>query len=88
MVWILFKLLVVTLRVLGDQRRDLVLENLALRHQLAVCLRARPPQLQDRDRRFWSSLAKSWTGWRDALVLVQPETVGPAQRKHALGSVG
>jgi len=88
MVWILLKLLLLTLRVLRDPRRDLVLENLALRHQLAVCLRTRAPQLQGRDRRFWSSLAKSWTGWRDALVLVQPETVGPAQRKHALGSVG
>ena len=75
MVWILLKLLLVTLRLVGDPCRDLVLENLALRHRLGVCLRARPPQLQDRDRRFWSSLAKSWTGWRDALVLVQPETV-------------
>ncbi len=75
MVWILFKMLLTALRLLGDRNRDLVLENLALRHQLAVCLRSRPPQLQDRDRRFWSSLAKSWTGWRDALVLVQPETV-------------
>ena len=33
MVWILLKLLLITLKVLGDPNRDLVLENLALRHQ-------------------------------------------------------
>ena len=73
--WILLKLLLSGLRVLPSDRRDLVLENLALRHQLAVCARPRRPHLKEADRRFWSSLAKGWPRWRDALVLVQPETV-------------
>ena len=73
--WTLFKLVIVTFRLLPSARRDLVLENLALRHQLAVCARPRRPHLREADRRFWSSLAKSWTGWREALALVQPETV-------------
>ena len=57
-------------------RRDLVLENVALRQQLAVYLRqSRRPTLRDRDRRFWSLLARTWSGWRSALVLVEPATV-------------
>jgi hypothetical protein len=36
------------------QRRDLALENLALRHQLTVLKRqSKKPQLEDRDRLFW-----------------------------------
>ena len=57
-------------------RRDLVLENLALRQQLAVYLRqSRRPKLRDRDRRFWSLLARTWSGWRSVLVIVEPDTV-------------
>ena len=73
--WILLKLLLVALRVLPTARRDLLLENLALRHQLAVCARPRRPHLKEGDRRFWSALAKGWSNWRSALVLVQPKTV-------------
>ena len=57
-------------------RRDLVLENLALRHQLAVCTRqTRRLQLRPSDRRLWSLLARGWSGWRSALVIVEPDTV-------------
>ena len=57
-------------------RRDLVLENLALRQQLAVYLRqSRRPQLRDHDLRFWSLLARTWSGWRSVLVIVEPDTV-------------
>ena len=56
--------------------RQLALENLALRQQLAVYKRTiiRPP-LRPTDRFFWIGLAKIWTGWRQALVIVTPATV-------------
>jgi putative transposase len=57
-------------------RSQLVLENLALRQQLAVWSRQRPrPNLRRRDRLFWIGLSKCWSGWRSAFVVVQPETV-------------
>jgi len=57
-------------------RRDLLLENLALRQQLAV-LTQRPPQRRFAapDRLFWVILRRFWSGWKQALILVQPETV-------------
>jgi hypothetical protein len=57
-------------------QRALVLENLALRHQLAVLQRAaRRPCLRRSDRLFWVLLSRLWSGWADALSLVKPETV-------------
>jgi putative transposase len=68
-------ILTVLLRVLRT-RRALVLENLALRHQLAVLQRAaRRPCLRRSDRLFWVLLSRLWSGWADALSLVKPETV-------------
>jgi hypothetical protein len=62
-------------------RRALVLENLALRHQLAVLQRAAPrPRLRPTDRLFWILLSRLWSGWTHALSLVQPETVIRWQR--------
>jgi putative transposase len=64
------------LRLLLLPRSQLVLENLALRQQLAVWSRQRPrPRLYRCDRLFWICLSKFWSGWRSALVVVQPETV-------------
>jgi putative transposase len=57
-------------------QRVLVLENLALRHQLAVLQRAVPrPRLRRSDRLLWVLLSRLWNGWADALLLVKPETV-------------
>src|SRR5262249_55281834 len=54
----------------------LAVENLALRQQLAVLKRTTPrPKLRRRDRVFWVCLAKLWSGWRSALVIVSPATV-------------
>ncbi len=39
--WFAFRLFLTAVRLLPRSRRDLVLENLALRHQLAVYTRAR-----------------------------------------------
>ena len=62
-------------------RRALVLENLALRHQLAVLQRAAPrPRLRTSDRLFWVLLSRLWSGWADAVSIVQPATVIRWQR--------
>ena len=54
-------------------RQDLILENLALRQQLAVLTRTvKRPQLRSTDRLFWFLLTKGWRDWRSALVVVQP----------------
>jgi len=57
-------------------RRSLLIENLALRQQLAVLGRKRPkPRFRPSDRLFWVLLRRIWMGWKRALILVQPETV-------------
>jgi putative transposase len=59
-----------------QSRRDLLLENLALRQQLAVLARRNPQtRLAQSDRLFWVALRRLWPGWRQTLFLVQPETV-------------
>ena len=64
------------LRALVVNRARLAAENAALRHQLTVLQRStRRPRLRRGDRIFWVWLSKLWSGWRDALVIVQPETV-------------
>jgi hypothetical protein len=63
--------------------RQLALENLALRQQLAVYKRTvtRPP-LRRRDRLFWVGLARVWAGWKQSLVIVTPDTVLRWQRRR------
>jgi hypothetical protein len=57
-------------------RRNLALENVALRQQLMVLQRQKGTvSLKDRDRLFWIWLRRVWPSWRRALVLVQPATV-------------
>src|SRR5713226_4835083 len=81
---LLVLLLVVRSLVAGvGSRRDLMLENLALRHQLQVALRTNPhPRLRPRDRALWVWLHGVWPdGWRQHLRLVRPETVLRWHRK-------
>ena len=74
--WLYGRLFLVGLGMLGRRRRDLILEHLILRQQLAVWERSgRRPRLQTRDRRFWSVTARNWAGWRAHLQRVQPATV-------------
>src|SRR5512136_2499689 len=62
-------------------KQELALENLALRHQIAVLNRpAHKPRLQGKDRLFWVALKGCWPNWRAALILFQPETVIGWQR--------
>lgn len=74
--------LICTFASLFKARRDLTLEILALRQQLAVFKRLHPrPPLRTRDRLFWIWLSKIWQGWRDSLIIVRPETVISWHRK-------
>jgi putative transposase len=64
------------LRTVFHRRRDLILENLALRQQLLVQQRTlKRPKLQNGDRCFWACLSRVWPDWKSALILVKPETV-------------
>ncbi len=57
-------------------RSDLLLEIAALRHQLEALQRSRVrPRLRRQDRILWIWLCRTWSKWRQALVIVQPETV-------------
>jgi putative transposase len=58
-------------------RIALLLEAIALRHQIAVLERSRTrrPCFRRIDRLFWILLSRWWRGWRESLVIVQPDTV-------------
>src|SRR2546428_5665950 len=55
-------------------RIDLLLETLALRHQLGVLARSNK-RFRPTDRLLWLLLRWLWPRWRQALVAVQPATV-------------
>src|SRR5271167_4378647 len=65
----------------------LMLEMVALRHQIAVLKRrgTRRPCFRFSDRLFWLLYARWWPGWRDSLVIVQPATVLRWRRSGWLG---
>ena len=72
-------LLLTTVLVLVRPRQDLVLENLLLRHQLAVLTRPtrtrRRARLRTWDQLLWI-LARRWCArWREHLSIVTPDTV-------------
>ncbi len=72
-----------TLRSTLRRQRDLAVENLVLRQQLAILKQRNPrPRLTDTDRLFWVLLTRLWSGWREALHIVKPETV---VRRHRQG---
>ncbi len=79
--WILagsmLRLLVVLLPTIGAvlrSRRGLVIENLALRQQLATLAGRRRPVIRPADRLFWILLRRLWNGWAESLAIVQPDT--------------
>src|SRR5215472_4852303 len=64
-------------------QKQVVLENAALRQQLAVFKRdVKRPRLHGRDRLFWIALRMIWNHWRSALIIVRPETVISWQRNR------
>jgi hypothetical protein len=59
---LLFRLLRLLPFLIGGHRQ-LALENLAMRQQLAIYKRTAPrPRLHTMDRLFWVGLARVWTG--------------------------
>jgi hypothetical protein len=57
-------------------RRSLLIENLALRQQLAAIKRRHPrSQLGRPDKLFWVVIRQFWSQWKKALIVVTPETV-------------
>jgi putative transposase len=82
MITLLLRLLRLLPVLLGGHRQ-LALENLALRQQLAVYKRQMTrPRLRSTDRLFWVWLARIWAGWRQSLVIVTPDTVLRWQRRR------
>ena len=68
--------LIVGLASLFRSRVSLGMENLALRHQLAVYKQTvARPRLRPSDRLFWAWLSRLWPGWQATLAFVQPRTV-------------
>ena len=57
-------------------RRSLLLENLVLRQQLALLKRRHPsPRIRLLDKLFWVGVRRIWSGWKQSLIVVTPETV-------------
>src|ERR1700681_176467 len=71
-------------RQVFQTRAALQAEILALRHQLLVLQRSSRGhrlRLSRADRFLWVWLARFWSGWRSALLIVKPETVIAWHRK-------
>src|SRR5215470_841468 len=66
------------------RRQSLLLENLALRQQLVMLKRRHlRPSLGLLDKLFWVIARRAWSGCKQALLVVTPETV---VRWHRAGS--
>jgi len=73
---LLLKLALWTVLLLARSRQALVLENLALRQQLASVLHGRRrPRLLPVDRLFWVALRDLCPDWRSVLAIVKPTVV-------------
>ena len=73
---LLLSLLVWLLRATLVTRGCLVVENLALRQQLATYARMQKrPRVKPQERAFWVALSRVWSEWRSPLVFVEPATV-------------
>jgi hypothetical protein len=72
----LLKLILGAACALARSRHALILENLALRQQLATVVQSRRRlQLLPVDRIFWVALRDLWPDWRSVLAIVKPSTV-------------
>ena len=57
-------------------RQSLLLENLTLRQQLVALKRRHPrPNINPSDKLFWVIVRRFWSGWKQSLLTVTPETV-------------
>ena len=65
-----------TLVRLWRGRQSILLENLALRQQLAVLKRRHPrPRVGLLAKLFWGAARRFCSGWKQSLIIVTPETV-------------
>jgi len=78
---IIAKLIFHFLRLIFGSKQGVVLENLALRQQLAVQQRSiKRPKIKNTDRIFWICLSRIWDDWKSALIVVKPKTVALVKR--------
>jgi hypothetical protein len=69
-------LLVAAVRAAFLARTELVVENLALRHQLSIFVHCgRRPRVGVADRVLRVTLRRVWARWSEVLLFVRPETV-------------
>jgi len=77
--WPLLRFVMLLLRCVPAffrNRNDQAVVELALRQQLATfALNGPKPRITPVDRTFWVFLSRIWSGWRETLVIVQPDTV-------------
>ena len=72
----MLRMMLAFLRAFFASRVALAAENVMLRQQLIVLQRSvRRPQFRKSDRIPLSWLSRLWSGWRSALLIVQPSTV-------------
>jgi putative transposase len=89
--WLYFHLFLFALRLLRRDRRELTLENVALRQQLAIFERRGHRLDLPPTGASGRGLRPGWQPWRRHLVVVQPDTVvrwhRTAWRLHGGGRV-
>ena len=84
--WVLvgfFFVLIKFIQIVRKSKSELIIENLALRQQLAIYqTKKTKPRLTNFDRSFWIALKQSWNKWIDHLIIVRPETVVDWQKRR------
>ncbi len=64
------------LLLFGYVQRKILVLVITQRNQIIVLKRSvKRPKIKERDRLFWMFLSKTWTDWKDHLVIVKPDTV-------------
>jgi putative transposase len=72
----MFKIILVAVYRALSSRKQLVLDKIALRHQLDFLqLNATRPHLKPSDRALWAMISRALPDWRRHLTIVQPDTV-------------
>ena len=70
------------IRAFFRSRNEQALVELALRQQLATyAQKGTKPRMTPFDRAFWVFLSQIWSGWKETLAIVQPDTVVRWHRK-------
>jgi len=70
-------------RFLIEDRKRLMLENVARRQQLAVLKRSvNRPKIEDSDRIFWILMRRMLKEWKETLHFVKPTTVVAWHRRE------